>query len=149
MYYNHSYLPAFPYQDNPLLHLYAGLISLHLSQPSLNEEEEVANRISSVVHLPNRIGQSAKRHGNGFNPNLLRDAQAYFERAKELDPENTLTQAFLARVFTSRYVSQDVALNAFFQLPKLLCRFQGNQNVELDSDDNSDDGQNRLKRFRA
>jgi len=29
------YLPSFPYQDNPILHTYAGLISLYLAQPSL------------------------------------------------------------------------------------------------------------------
>lgn len=30
----HRYLPSFPFQDNPVLHVYAGMISLYLSQPS-------------------------------------------------------------------------------------------------------------------
>ncbi|KAK0206739.1 hypothetical protein DFS33DRAFT_1486309 [Desarmillaria ectypa] len=30
------YLPSFPYQDDPVLHNYAGLLSLYLSQPSIN-----------------------------------------------------------------------------------------------------------------
>ncbi|KAJ6628868.1 hypothetical protein B0H10DRAFT_1989558 [Mycena sp. CBHHK59/15] len=28
------YLPSFPYQDNPVLHLYAGLLSLYIAQPT-------------------------------------------------------------------------------------------------------------------
>ncbi|SJL02234.1 uncharacterized protein ARMOST_05560 [Armillaria ostoyae] len=30
------YLPSFPYQDDPVLHNYAGLLSLYLSQSSIN-----------------------------------------------------------------------------------------------------------------
>jgi RNA polymerase I-specific transcription initiation factor RRN11 len=29
-----SYLPSFPYQDNPVLHIYAGLAAFYLAQPS-------------------------------------------------------------------------------------------------------------------
>ncbi|KAJ7178936.1 hypothetical protein C8R46DRAFT_1071941 [Mycena filopes] len=68
------YLPSAPYQDNPLLHVYAGLLSVYLAQPASD----------------NSAGQ--------FNPSLLRNAQAYFERAKTLDPVNPMAQAFLQRI---------------------------------------------------
>ncbi|KAJ7228480.1 hypothetical protein GGX14DRAFT_346285 [Mycena pura] len=67
------YLPSFPYQDNPLLHIYAGLLSLYLAQPAL----ETASQ---------------------SNPTLLRDAQSHFERARALGPNSTIADAFLWRV---------------------------------------------------
>lgn len=30
----HRYLPSYPYQDNPVLHVYAGLMALYLAQPA-------------------------------------------------------------------------------------------------------------------
>ncbi|KAK7054238.1 hypothetical protein R3P38DRAFT_2856048 [Favolaschia claudopus] len=66
------YLPSFPYQDNALLHLYAGLLSLYLGQPTSNTAQ--------------------------FNPTLLRSAQTYFERAKTLDPQNAMAEAFIRRI---------------------------------------------------
>ncbi|OBZ76820.1 hypothetical protein A0H81_03957 [Grifola frondosa] len=72
------YLPSFPYQDNPVFHLYAGLISLYLAQPSSNLflGEEFTN-------------------GSDWDANLVRDAQGRFERAKALDPTNVVAIAFL------------------------------------------------------
>jgi hypothetical protein len=35
------YLPAFPYQDNPVLHVYAGLIKLFLAQPEDEQPKEL------------------------------------------------------------------------------------------------------------
>ncbi|KAF8165501.1 hypothetical protein B0H34DRAFT_793880 [Crassisporium funariophilum] len=67
------YLPSFPYQDNPVFHIYAGLISLYLAQPTL---------------------ASAKL----LNPILVRDAQTHFEHAKALDQENVVAQAFLDKI---------------------------------------------------
>ncbi|KAJ7721170.1 hypothetical protein DFH07DRAFT_760592 [Mycena maculata] len=66
------YLPSFPYQDDPLLHTYAGLIAIYTAQP-----------LSGVA---------------SFNPIFLRNAQAHFERAKSLDPDNEIADAFLWKV---------------------------------------------------
>ncbi|KAJ7068466.1 hypothetical protein C8F01DRAFT_1336320 [Mycena amicta] len=64
------YLPSFPYQDNPVLNVYAGLLTLYIAQPDKDSATEV-------------------------NPKLLRDAQAYFERALSLQGDNTTTQGYL------------------------------------------------------
>ncbi|KAJ7180314.1 hypothetical protein C8R43DRAFT_396825 [Mycena crocata] len=66
------YLPSFPYHDNPLLHVYAGLLSLYVAQPTTQ--------------------------GSQFNPSLLRNAQSYFERSRVLDPDNTIAEAFLLKI---------------------------------------------------
>lgn len=71
------YLPSFPYQDNPVLHTYAGLISLYLAQPS----------------------RSAGT-GLSFDSGLLREAQSHFERSIILDPENVVAHAFLDKIAT-------------------------------------------------
>jgi hypothetical protein len=68
-----SYLPSFPYQDNPVFHTYAGLISLYLAQPTADSAD--------------------------FNTALLRDAQSHIRNAHTLDPENIVAQAFLQKVF--------------------------------------------------
>lgn len=73
------YLPSFPYQDNPVLHVYAGLICLYLAQPDHHDESST-----------------------GFNPQLTRDAQVHFERAKSLDPDNTVSQEFLEQMAALR-----------------------------------------------
>jgi hypothetical protein len=44
-----SYLPAFPYRDNPLLHLYAGLSSLYLSHPTPPSAE---NAVDGMINPP-------------------------------------------------------------------------------------------------
>ncbi|EAU84648.1 hypothetical protein CC1G_00167 [Coprinopsis cinerea okayama7 len=62
------YLPAFPYQDNPVLHTYAGLLSLYLAQESATDK--------------------------GLDPILLRDAQSHFDQALTLDPDNVVAQEF-------------------------------------------------------
>jgi len=67
------YLPSFPYQDNPALHIYAGLISLYLAQPT----SASARKSDSI---------------------LLRDAQTHFDHAKALDPNNHLAEAFLKKI---------------------------------------------------
>jgi len=99
------YLPSFPYQDNPLLHVYAGLISLYLAQPASD--------------------------AGPFNPSLLRDAELYLERAKVLDPDNTVAQAFLDKIPTLSFS-------------------RNNQEYQDSDDDNMDvDGINdRRKRIR-
>ncbi|KAF8742457.1 hypothetical protein AX14_004323 [Amanita brunnescens Koide BX004] len=68
------YLPSFPYQDNPVLHIYAGLLSLYLSQ----EAKEDISPSSS----------------------LLRDARSRLEHARELDPDNEMVQMFIQKIAT-------------------------------------------------
>ncbi|KAH9939978.1 hypothetical protein B0H21DRAFT_697935 [Amylocystis lapponica] len=75
------YLPSLPYQDNPVLHVYAGLAALYLAQPPAD--------------LTN--GEDTNKQ---WDPSLLRDAQTHFERAKALDPANAVAAAFLEQVRT-------------------------------------------------
>ncbi|KAH9850733.1 hypothetical protein C2E23DRAFT_734510 [Lenzites betulinus] len=68
------YLPSYPYQDNPVLHVYAGLIALYLAQPANDMSEETT-----------------------YGP-YLRNAQAHLERAQAIDPSNIVAAAFLSQV---------------------------------------------------
>lgn len=63
------YLPSPPFQENSVLHAYAGLICLYLAQP--NGAADVSNE-----------GRS------------LRDAQQYLDRARYLDPNNMVAAAW-------------------------------------------------------
>ncbi|KAH9077234.1 hypothetical protein EDB83DRAFT_2540624 [Lactarius deliciosus] len=67
------YLPSLPYQENPVLHTYAGLLCLRLAT---------------------RAGQ---KHDNA-KPTLLREARQHLERAQALDPEGVVAQAFIHKV---------------------------------------------------
>ncbi|KAF8631621.1 hypothetical protein AX15_002363 [Amanita polypyramis BW_CC] len=73
------YLPSFPYQDNPILHAYAGLLSLYLSQEASKD--------------PSRC--SAFR----------REAQSHFGHAIELDADNFVAQAFIQKTLANNYES--------------------------------------------
>ncbi|KAF7355499.1 RNA polymerase I-specific transcription initiation factor rrn11 [Mycena sanguinolenta] len=66
------YLPSFPYQDNAVLHVYAGLLSMYIGQRTSGPSQ--------------------------FDPALLRSAQTYFERAKVLDPNNSTVESFLQKI---------------------------------------------------
>ncbi|KAK0499838.1 hypothetical protein EDD18DRAFT_1152842 [Armillaria luteobubalina] len=69
------YLPSFPYQDDPVLHNYAGLLSLYLSQsPISGVDDDVSNH------------------------SLLRSAQVHFRGAKALDSDNVIAAHFLSHV---------------------------------------------------
>lgn len=110
------YLPSLPYQDNPVLHIYAGLLCLYLAQPK-------------TVELV-----SGGQGEDSWNPSLLRDAQSHLERAKALDPDNTVATTFLDK------------------LPTIVAAKQ--RDDALDSDDDgadttSGDGSQRRKRTRT
>ena len=66
-----SYLPSFPYQDNPVLHIYAGSICLYLSQDP----------------------DSRKDHKSPES--LLEEAKAHFSRVITIDPGNCVGHIFL------------------------------------------------------
>lgn len=69
------YLPSFPYQDDPVLHNYAGLLSLYLFQSSLNGVDD-----------------------DVLNHSLLRNAQVHFQGAKALDSDNVIAAHFLSHI---------------------------------------------------
>ncbi|KAJ3741488.1 hypothetical protein DFH05DRAFT_1528338 [Lentinula detonsa] len=69
------YLPSFPYQDNPVLHVYAGLLCFYLAQESVNSETPAS-----------------------FQPSFIREATAHFERAQMLDPGNIVATSFLHKI---------------------------------------------------
>ncbi|KAF9821491.1 hypothetical protein IEO21_00737 [Rhodonia placenta] len=70
-------LPTFPFQDNPVLHVYAGLLAVYLAQPKPNPEP-----------FP----------GHPWDMGLLAIAQSHFERAKSIDPDNCVAIGFLKQV---------------------------------------------------
>ncbi|KAF7432926.1 hypothetical protein PC9H_004870 [Pleurotus ostreatus] len=67
------YLPTFPYQENPMLHMFAGMLSLYLAQPTSDASST-------------------------YNHSQLREAESHFKRAVLLDPESSIASAFLSRV---------------------------------------------------
>ncbi|KAH9482767.1 RNA polymerase I-specific transcription initiation factor rrn11 [Psilocybe cubensis] len=77
------YLPSFPYQDNPTLHIYAGLSSLYLAQSDID-----------------KFG--------AYDQLLLRDSQTHFEHATALDPSNSVALAFLKKITDLRKGNQTV-----------------------------------------
>jgi len=68
------YLPSFPFQDNPILHLYAGLICFHLANNSENE---------------------------GSTESLLVQAKGHLDRSLALNSDNTTANAFIEEVRTN------------------------------------------------
>ncbi|KAF7985250.1 hypothetical protein HWV62_7916 [Athelia sp. TMB] len=71
------YLPSFPYQDNPILHIYAGLLRVYAAQPQEDHPNEAPVSFDTIS---------------------LRDAQSHFERARALDVDNIVANAFLAKI---------------------------------------------------
>ncbi|KAG6378761.1 hypothetical protein JVT61DRAFT_13034 [Boletus reticuloceps] len=68
-----SSLPSFPYHDNAVLHVYAGICSVLTAQPSSASEVDVQS----------------------IDSEMLDRAQIFFERAKSLDPENIVVDSLL------------------------------------------------------
>lgn len=83
-----SYLPSFPYSDNPVLHIYAGLISLYTAQPTHPSSESPSDLLLCFLY----------RCKATFNLILLREAKSHFEHATTLDPNNVVAQAFINKV---------------------------------------------------
>lgn len=75
-----SSLPSFPYRDNAVLHIYAGICSVLVSRPDSASELDVRS----------------------VDSDMLDRAQIFFERAKSLDPENIIVDSLLAMVRMSR-----------------------------------------------
>jgi len=83
------YLPSPPYQDNPVLHTYAGLLSLRLAVSNI-----------SATSSDRRNAQGPGKIADASEQPLLREAQQHLERARALDPESVVAQAFIRRLTT-------------------------------------------------
>ncbi|KAF9268146.1 hypothetical protein L218DRAFT_597969 [Marasmius fiardii PR-910] len=81
------YLPSFPYQDNPVLHTYAGLLCLYIAQ------------------IPGD-GQ----HTLQFNESTLRVAKAHLERAIGLEPDNAVAKLFLDKISNIQSATSHTAM---------------------------------------
>ncbi|KAF8484817.1 hypothetical protein DFH94DRAFT_689197 [Russula ochroleuca] len=75
------YLPSPPYQDNSVLHTYAGLLCLRLAQSTTD-------------------ANASRKGGDASEQTLLREAQQHLERARALDPEGVVAPAFIRRLAT-------------------------------------------------
>ncbi|KAF8842740.1 hypothetical protein BDN67DRAFT_1067528 [Paxillus ammoniavirescens] len=75
-------LPSFPYRDNAVLHIYAGICSVFAAQSSAGgfADEDDIQKVDSEMHDR---------------------AQIFFERAKSLDPDNVVVDSLLSMVSTS------------------------------------------------
>lgn len=80
------YLPSLPYQENPVLHTYAGLLCLRLA----------------VFADANLSRDAREQKGDNVNVKqpLLREARQHLERAQALDPEGVVAQAFIHKLAT-------------------------------------------------
>ncbi|OAX43990.1 hypothetical protein K503DRAFT_795776 [Rhizopogon vinicolor AM-OR11-026] len=85
------YLPSFPYHDNPVLHVYAGLLCIFIAQP------------------PEPVGGNDIEEAT-YDSNLLSRAQIFLERAKALDPDNIVAREFLHKLHS---LSQEPTLRSF------------------------------------
>lgn len=71
-----SSLPSFPYRDNAVLHIYAGICTVFTSQSGTTSELDVGS----------------------IDSEMLDRALIFFERAKSLDPENVVVDSLLCMV---------------------------------------------------
>jgi len=85
------YLPSFPYRDNPVLHIYAGLLCIFIAQ------------------LPESAGANGVE-GTTYDSNSLSRAQIFLEHAKALDPHNIVASEFLHKLHS---ISQGPGLHSF------------------------------------
>ncbi len=88
----YRYLPSFPYQDNPILHLYAGLICFHLAD-----------------HLDNEGGKES----------LLAQAKGHLDRSLALKSDDVTANAFVGEVRAVQ-VKQTVMIYLAVQIESLL-----------------------------
>ncbi|KIK44257.1 hypothetical protein CY34DRAFT_802868 [Suillus luteus UH-Slu-Lm8-n1] len=73
------YLPSFPYRDNAVLYVYAGLLCIFIAQPL---ESTGADEVDGAT----------------YDSNSLSRAQIFLEHAKALDPHNIVASEFLHKL---------------------------------------------------
>ncbi|KAF7798340.1 hypothetical protein EIP86_009561 [Pleurotus ostreatoroseus] len=78
------YLPSSPYEDNPTLHTYAGLVCIYLAQPDV-----------SKVHQG-----SQQDHDTRWDEGKIRQAQQFLERATLLDSTDIVAKTWLDKLPT-------------------------------------------------
>ena len=122
------YLPSFPYQDNPILHLYAGMICFHLA--------------NHVDH-------------EGNTENLLSQAKGHVERSLALKADDPISKAFLEEVRTI-WRNKSTAIHSETQITNSLdtdrdastegVQDQGSDNgINLDTSDGAPTKRKRLE----
>lgn len=85
------YLPSSPYEDSPTLHIYAGLISLYLAQPT-SDSMYPSHQYARSLDADHFAGRTSWDHA------ALRGAKQYLERAKTLNSEDVVASAWLDKV---------------------------------------------------
>ncbi|KAF8507834.1 hypothetical protein BU17DRAFT_100226 [Hysterangium stoloniferum] len=74
------YLPSFPFQDNAVLHMYAGLLYLFLADLHISHENASSHATGKAPTL---------------NPQYLRECKTHLRRASELDPSHPVPTSLL------------------------------------------------------
>jgi len=72
------YLPSFPFQDNAVLHMYAGLLYLFLAEPPTSNEFTSSHTKALTL-----------------NQQYLRECKTHLRRASELDPSHPVPTSLL------------------------------------------------------
>jgi hypothetical protein len=124
-----SSIPSFPYRDNAVLHIYAGICSVLVSQPG-SAGEVVVQSIDSE---------------------MLARAQIFFERAKSLDPENIVVDSLLGMVGIFKFETCYRSLSLYGGKTQKLAQSPMTFQQTEASDDEADPGIEsvRVKRLRT
>ncbi|KIO12616.1 hypothetical protein M404DRAFT_19386 [Pisolithus tinctorius Marx 270] len=85
-------LPSFPYHDNPTLHLYAGLCCMFNAQLS---NDMIEGKSFVMMHATSPECLTGNDDSGGTDRNLIDRAQIFFQRAKALDPNNTVVDSLV------------------------------------------------------
>ena len=120
------YLPSPPFQENSVLHAYAGLICLYLAQP----------------HRPPNVSNEGRS---------LRDAQQYFDRAKYLDQDNIVATIWSNAVRSAIGLIPKTQPNLIAKIPQLSKAAENRDTPASDDEDMTfnDTSIQRLKRART
>jgi len=99
------YLPSMPFNQNPILNTYAGLLHLYLAQPKpINGESGGPSQmsgISAALNDPMAAGAQQDIDFSTFSRSHLLSAFNQFNKALELDPGNSCATAFSSLVETA------------------------------------------------
>ncbi|CAE6446377.1 hypothetical protein ACGC1H_001681 [Rhizoctonia solani] len=109
------YIVTMPFDQNPVLHLYAGMLWLFTAQPragSLDDStsEELAGSDESLPkHQPSSGHQKGSLNTSNWNASRLVAAKRHFRRTIALDPGNGFARGWLDRLGYDVVESQPVA----------------------------------------
>lgn len=124
-----SSLPSFPYRDNAVLHIYAGMCSVLASQP----------------------GSASGVDVQSIDSEMLGRAQIFFERAKSLDPENIVVESLLGMVRVFKFETYYDSSSLYGGKTQNLAQSPMTVSQTEASDDEADPGVGsvRVKRLRS